>query len=91
MRFADDVALIAENLKDVESCLDDLSVASSARGLRINMEETKILCNPHATQAIVRIGGKVIEEVDSYVYLGQRISLQSKGMNSEVNRRIHAV
>ena len=90
LRFADDVALIAENLKDVEACLNDLSVASSARGLRINMEKTKILRNPHATQAIVRIGGNVIEEVDSYVYLGQRISLQSKGMNSEVNRRIHA-
>ena len=88
--FADDVALIAEELKDIEVCLNDLSVASKTRGLQINTEKTKILRNSHATQDVVRIGGNVIEEVDSYIYLGQRISLQSKGMSSEIDRRIHA-
>ena len=90
MRFADDVALIAENIKDIEICLNDLSVASRARGLRINMEKTKILRNPHAAQGAVRIGNTVIEEVGSYVYLGQKISLQTKDMVSEVTRRTQA-
>jgi hypothetical protein len=90
LRFADDVALIAESMEDIEICLNELTNASKARGLRINMEKTKLLRNPYARHGNVKIGNTTIEEVGSYVYLGQTISLQNRDMSSEVSRRIQA-
>ena len=46
--------------------------------------------NKHVTQRPVIVGGNVIEEVQSYIYLGQRVSLLETGMANEINRRIQA-
>ena len=59
-------------------------------GLRINKTKTEVLRNKHVTQRPVIIEGSVIEEVQSYVYLGQRVSLVETDMGNEIDRRIQA-
>ena len=49
LRFADDGTLIAENLEDLESCLNEQAEESSRRGLKINIDTTKVLSNDHVT------------------------------------------
>ena len=59
-------------------------------GLKINMAKTKVLRNKHVTQRPVTVGGSVVEEVHSYIYRGQRVSLLETDMANEINRRIQA-
>ena len=44
-------------------------------GLKINMVKTKVLRNKYVTQRLVTVEGSVIEEVQRYIYLGQRVNL----------------
>ena len=94
-RFTDDVTIIAQDLEELklslnELSLNELSVASMQHGLKINMPKTKVLRDKHVTQRPVIVGGSVIKEVQSYIYLGQRESLVETDMGNEINRRIQA-
>ena len=55
LRFADDVTIIAQDLEELELCLNELSVASGQHGHEINMVKTKVLRNKHVTQRPVII------------------------------------
>ena len=44
--------------------------------------------NKHVTQRPVIVEGSVIEEGESYIYEGQRVSLVKTDMGNEINRRI---
>ena len=57
-------------------------------GLKINMAQTKVLRNKYVTQRPVIVDGSIIEEVQSYIYLRQRVSLVETDMGNETNRRI---
>ena len=74
LRFADDVTIIAQDLEELEISLNELSVASMQHGLKV-IPKTKVLRNRHVTQRPVIVKGSVVEEVQSYIYLGQRVSL----------------
>ena len=91
LRFADDVALKREkNHQEIEDCLNDLETESKKVGLKINIEKTKILRNKLTAPYFVKVGSHVIEEVDCYIYLVQRISLIDKDKSGEITRRIQA-
>ena len=90
LRFADDVALIGESVQQIEMSLNELASESRKVGLKINMEKTKVLRNKHTDSYAVKMDGNEIEEVESYIYLGQKISLKEGGMSSEIDRRIYA-
>ncbi|CAG5056668.1 unnamed protein product [Parnassius apollo] len=47
LRFADDIVLMAESLKDLSTMLNDLDSASQRIGLKMNMDKTKIMFNVH--------------------------------------------
>ena len=66
---------IAQDIKELEIGLNELSVASTYHGLKNKMAKTKVLRNKHVTQRPVIVEGSVIGEVQSYIYLGQRVSL----------------
>ena len=91
LRFADDVTIIAHGLEEREISLNELSVASMQHGLRINMAKTKVFRNKHVTQRPVIVEGSVIKEVESYIYLGQRVQLAETDMENEINRRVGKV
>ena len=48
------------------------------------------LCNKHVTQRPVIVGGSVIEELQSYIFSGQRVNLVEKDLGNEINRQIQA-
>ena len=56
------------------------------------MTKTKILKNEHVIHVPhpVVINDTEIEQVDSYIYLGQRVSLVDKAIDKEISRRIQA-
>ena len=58
-------------------------------GLKINIAKI-VLRYKHVTHRPVIVGRSVIEEVQSYIYLGQRVSLLETDMANEINRRIQA-
>ena len=55
------------------------------------MAKTKVLCNKHVTQRQVTVEGSVIEEVQSYLYLGQTVSLVETDVGNEINGKFRKV
>ena len=55
--------------------LQELNQASLEVCLSKNLKRTKIMCSKHAedTNRKINIDNNEIEEVDHYIYLGQRI------------------
>ena len=70
--------------------LQELNQASLEVGLSMNFKKTKIMCNKHAedTNRKITIDSNEIEEVDHYIYLGQRISMETASKEQEIKRRI---
>ena len=70
--------------------LQELNQASLEVGLSMNFKKTKIMCNKHAedTNRKITIDNNEIEEVDHYIYLGQRISMETASKEQEIKRRI---
>ena len=82
LRFADDVALFAQQRADIVKMLQHLSDRSATFGLEIHFDKTKILTwGPLADGlASVPMGGRrvaVIAEEESERYLGRKLSLQN--------------
>ena len=77
VEFADDVALITESIKQAQEFLHSLEEAANAVGLHMNESKTKYLCvnTPRPIPApLVSSSGRVLEEVDDFVYLGSWIA-----------------
>ena len=55
-------------------------------GFKVNTAKTKVLRNKHVTQRPVIVERSVIDEVKSYIYLGQKVSLLETDMGNEINR-----
>jgi len=89
LRLGDDIVLISSNIGDLQGMLQELEAKSKEIGLKINKSKTKVMRTPWAKEDEVKIDGERIEEVTSYVYLGQEISA-SHDIRPEINRRIRA-
>ena len=90
LRFADDIVTISSNLSELETMLQELDEASRVTGLKMNMKKTKVMTGLETVPKIVKVKGVEIEQVEEYVYLGQRFSLRDKNQDSEIRRRIKA-
>ena len=90
LRFADDIIIFTRNIAELHEMLQELNQASLEVGLSMNFKKTKIMCNKHAedTNRKITIDNNEIEEVDHYIYLGQRISMQTASKEHEIKRRI---
>src|SRR6202012_6100007 len=87
LRFADDIVQIAPNLEKLEMMLLQLNAESQKVGLKMNLSKTKIMTNIEE-QSEIEIGDRVIEVVESYIYLGLCIKLGLLNQTAEVKRRI---
>ncbi|CAF4921267.1 unnamed protein product [Pieris macdunnoughi] len=85
LRFADDLVIISDNAKTLQTMLQQLTEASKIVGLSMNKSKTKIMTNRETI--MIQIGGDAIEYVDHYVYLGQIISFNDQ-MDLEIERRV---
>ncbi|CAH2104094.1 unnamed protein product [Euphydryas editha] len=86
LRFADDIAILAETPKDLEEMVTTLDHESKKVGLDMNTSKTKIMTNHYKRP--IQVNGQQIEYVDSYIYLGKQVSFNVNSNLEEVKRRI---
>ena len=87
LRFADDIILIAADLDQLQTMMNQLHQESSKIGLQMNLSKTKVMTNID-DDAVIKVGDDVIERVDSYIYLGHKLKLGLDNQTAEVKRRI---
>ena len=83
------MTIIAHDLEKLALSLNELSVASMQHCLKISMAKTSSSLQAcHSKTNNCR--GSVIEEAQSYIYLGQKVTLVKTDVGNEINRRIQA-
>ncbi|VDO18177.1 unnamed protein product [Brugia timori] len=85
LRFADDVALIAQNKEEIQQMAEELKVAGQEAGLLINTKKTVLLSNNMEETRII-LNGEEVARSDEAIYLGQIIAV-SDSLEREVKRR----
>ena len=88
LRFADDVALTTNNMREMEEQLNRLNKNSKNIGLKMHKGKTKYMTNFQNDQEI-HIESEKIEEVTNYKYLGQATCLKDT-TKEKVTCRIRA-
>ena len=71
LRFADDVVFCTETRQEPEQMLKELSDKSRRMGLKMNIAKPKVMVVDNTP---VNVNNVLIENVEGYVYLGQRYS-----------------
>lgn len=72
--FADDAAIVAHSVGDLQNLLDRFSQACSDFGLTISKKKTKILSQGVPNAPSFTIEGEAIDNVEKFVYLGSTIA-----------------
>ena len=85
--FADDIALLSHNKRQMQDKTTLLAATSAGIGLQINQEKTELMKMNTTAQEPVTVGGQAIREVDSFVYLGSVVNKQG-GTDRDVAARI---
>jgi len=85
--FADDLALLAHNHKQMQEKTTMLAETSGRVGLKINKKKTQLMKINTTANTPVEIDGDPIDEVDSFVYLGSMLDTHG-GTDRDVTARI---
>ena len=72
LRYADDTNLMAESEEELKSLLMKVKEESEKVGLRLNIQETKIMASGPITSW--EIDGGTVETVSDLIFLGSRIT-----------------
>lgn len=76
-----------ESAERLQKMLEELQSESMAVGLKMNMNNYKVMMNKHAESALFRICNKTLDQVEEYNYLGQMASADPNH-EREIPRRI---
>ena len=87
LEYADDLALLTHRLQDMRSKMEDLMGAGERTGLRVNSDKTKIMKVMSTQVGGVGFGQDLLEEVESFQYLGSIIS-RTGGTDEDIIARI---
>ena len=74
LRYADDTSLMAESEEELKSLLMKVKEESEKVGLKLNIQETKIMASGPITSW--EIDGETVETVADFIFLGVPKSLQ---------------
>ena len=90
--FADDCALVAHTLGDMQHIIDSFSNAAKAFGLTISIKKTELLYqsspnNPDIINPIATVDGTALKTVEQFTYLGSTVTSDAK-MDKEIVTRI---
>ena len=75
LRYADDITLMAESEEELKSLLMKVKEKSEKVGLKLNFQKTKIMASGPITSW--QIGGKTVETVTNFIFLGSKITVDS--------------
>lgn len=84
LRFADDIVLLSEDPKEMQTCIEELGKESRKVGLEVNWDKTKLMTN--RKKAPMTILSSNLEYVENYIYLGHLITFK-KCTETEIERR----
>ena len=87
IRYADDLALISSTFTQIQMKIDCLNRNGKGTGLKISIKKTKVMrINVKDNNAVV-IDGQEVEEVNSFYYLGARITKHG-GAEDDIENRL---
>ena len=72
LRYADDTTLMAESKEEPKSLLMKVKEESEKVGLKLNIQETKIMASSPITSW--QIDGETVETVADLIFLGSKIT-----------------
>ena len=88
LRFADDIAALAEEEDDLQETVNQIAQESSRMGLRINVEKTEVQYVGKSRKVInINIDDKPLKQVENFIYLGGNMS-EDASVEQDVRRRI---
>jgi hypothetical protein len=91
--FADDCALVAHTLADVQLLSDCFSQAAKRFGLTVSIKKTEVLHQPKpgctSQPPVVHVDGVALNVVDRFCYLGSVIS-NDASIDNDVTKRLAA-
>ena len=71
-RYADDTTLMAQSEEELKSFLMKVKEESKIVGLKLNIQETKIIASGPITSW--EIDGEIVETVSDFIFLGSQIT-----------------
>ena len=88
LRFADDIAALAEEEDDLQETVNQIAQESSRMGLRINVEKTEVQHVGKSSKVInINIDDKPLKQVENFIYLGGNMS-EDASVEQDVRRMI---
>ena len=88
LKFADDIALIADEPAGLQSLIDSTEVESKQFGLTVSTAKTEVQCIPPEDHPMLSsIRGVTLKQSTDFVYLGGKIS-DSADSSADIARRI---
>ena len=84
-RYADDTTLLAESEEELKSLLRKVKVESEKVGLKLNIQQTKIMASGPITSW--EIDGKTVETVSDFIFLGSKTTADGDDSH-EIKRRL---
>ena len=83
LTYADDTTLMAESEEELKSLLMKVKVESEKVGLKLNIQETKIMASGPITSW--EIDGETVETVSDFIFVGSKITADGDCSN-EIKR-----
>ena len=77
LRFADDIDGLAGEEEEVANLVEHLDKASTAYGMEISAEKTKLMTNTSGINTEIKVNGQKLETVTSVRYLGSVVNDES--------------
>ena len=74
LRYSDDTTLMAESKEELKSLLMTVKEKSEKVGLKLNIQQTKIMAYGPIISWQILIDGEKVEVVTDFVFLGSKIS-----------------
>ena len=89
IRYADDKAVVANNEKNLQMLMDNVSWVTQEYGMKIKVKKTKAMCisRQDKTKVKIYIDGQVLEQVQQFRYLGSLIT-EDGYCDKEIRSRI---
>ena len=85
LRYADDTTLLEESKEELKNLLMKLKVESGKAGLKLNIQETKIMASSPITSW--QIDGETMETARDFIFSGSKITMDGD-CSHEVKRRL---
>ena len=79
--YADDIALTAYSLGELQSRLKEMDDTFLAAGMEISLDKTEVMVSNYEERRRIILRGKTLSNVDSFAYLGM---IQDKNAGSEL-------